>query len=185
MINKYSPPARGYRRTLPGQALVETAFVVVILSFLFMAAVDAGLAYKTYQTLMNSAAEASSYLAQNPLAGSPTPNRTQADANARTRFGEEQAGSRVGTSSADASIEILMAEISDISTTGGTFGVSDSFTGRTSGPCYERRNTDASGNPCFVVIKARTVYRPFMLTPAFGSSMTIRAISIKPVVGFK
>lgn len=174
------------RRAL-GQALVELALTIALLSLLLMAALDAGLAYKTYQTLLNASAEASSYLAQNPYAGDP-PSKTTADSLATTAFRQEQSGTRTGTSSvADATITINMADSTQVILgTGGVYGVSDSFNpAATDSECrVDRHNTYDDGKPCYVVVRATIVYRPFMLTPFFGSAMTIKAVSVKPIVGY-
>jgi Flp pilus assembly protein TadG len=180
-----APAARPPRR--PGQALIELALTIALLSLFLMAAIDAGLAYKSYQTLVNAAAEASSYLAQNPYAGDP-PTKSSADANAIAAFRNEQSGTRVGTSSsANATIQIDMADSSQVSLgSGGVYGVSDSFNpAATRSACrVDRRNADDAGNPCYVVVRATIVYRPFLLTPFFGSAMTIRAVAVKPIVGY-
>ncbi len=177
-----------YQRLVRGQALVETAIAVVILTLLLMAAVDAGLAYRSYQTLTNATAEASSYLAQNPLAWDATiPAYTMAEADKIARQGlkEEQAGSRIGTSAIpDSAIVISEADSSQVSTgTGGVYGLDSSFTRTSNTECQERRNFDGGGDPCFIVIKSSLVYRPFMLTLVFGQEMTIRVTSVKPIVG--
>lgn len=93
-----------------GQALIELALSFTFLAFLFAAAVDLGIAYKSYQTLMNATAEASSYLMLNPVVncanqfcpsddGSAEDESEGADREARSRFRIEQGVSIRGTSS--------------------------------------------------------------------------------------
>lgn len=187
MTNKYiSNASQKFNYKHPGQALVETAIAVSILSLLFMAAVDAGLAYRSFQTLTNATAEASSYLSQNPLAGTfPAVSADDADVIARQRLKEEQAGSRVGTSTiVDAAIEIYEADSGQINTAaGGAYGLVEPFSNSVNADCVDRENFDSSGNPCFIVIKSSLVYQPFMLTPFFGNELTIRVTSVKPIVG--
>ena len=58
---------RQHRYYIPGQALIELALALTLIAMFLRAAVDLGLAYKAYQTLLNSTAEASSYLSLNPV----------------------------------------------------------------------------------------------------------------------
>lgn len=89
-------------RYAEGQALVELALSVTFLAMLFSAAVDLGFAYKSYQTLLNATAEASSYLVISPAATCTDPSNpcdqqvliNAADSIARSRFRNEQ-GSQI------------------------------------------------------------------------------------------
>src|SRR5436190_20706134 len=69
------------------------------------AAVDLGLEYKAYQTLLNATAEATSYLSLNPFINCEThlcPDGTPssgADREARLRFRDEQSGVLHGSTS--------------------------------------------------------------------------------------
>jgi hypothetical protein len=97
-------------RRRPGQALVELSLSITFIALLLGAAIDLGLAYKTYQTLMNATAEASSFLALNPKVNcdanptwcTGTDEIGGADREARNRFREEQGttinGSTITTS---------------------------------------------------------------------------------------
>lgn len=98
------------QRQQAGQALIELALSFTFLAFLFAAAVDLGIAYKSYQTLMNATAEASSYLMLNPVVnctsiecpsvdGSAEDEAEGADREARRRFRLEQGASIRGTAS--------------------------------------------------------------------------------------
>lgn len=83
------------QRTHSGQALVEFTLALTLLTYLFAAAVDLGFAYKSYQTLLNASAEASSYLtvmpAMSPCSGcTPQQAWDASDSEARRRFRGEQ-----------------------------------------------------------------------------------------------
>lgn len=102
--------ARQPRRQEAGQALIELALSFTFLAFLFAAAVDLGIAYKSYQTLINATAEASSYLMLNPVVncetqtcptddGSTDDEIEGADREARIRFRTEQGVTIHGTAS--------------------------------------------------------------------------------------
>lgn len=97
--------ARRTSRHASGQAIVELTLALTFLTFLFAAAVDLGLAFKSYQTLINASAEASGYLKIRPVVGcdpnaskcDPDPNLAiyRADKEARVRFRGEQ-GDKMG-----------------------------------------------------------------------------------------
>ncbi len=90
-----------------GQALVELALSITFISLLLGAAIDLGLAYKTYQTLMNATAEAGTFLALNPAVNCDTHSTWcagtdaigGADREARNRFREEQGTALHGSAS--------------------------------------------------------------------------------------
>lgn len=101
---------RRRQRSAPGQALIELALSFTFLAFLFAAAVDLGMAYKAYQTLLNASAEASTYLMLNPVvncnvqtcpnsSGSIPDEIEGADREARVRFRTEQGPTLRGSSS--------------------------------------------------------------------------------------
>lgn len=66
-----------------GQAMVELALSITFILFLASAAVDLALVFKTQQALTNAVAEASSYLAELPLAPVSFQNETVAQRKAR------------------------------------------------------------------------------------------------------
>jgi hypothetical protein len=197
------PVGRGSGRRRSGQALVELALSVTFLSLLFGAAVDLGIAYKSYQTLMNATAEASTYLHVRPISncGSTTcdPNAA-ADRIARTRFREEQGADLRGSASTldldsnnvddlqehgwgwiEQRVLIDEADSTQIEINNGNFAVGDSFS-RTSDPkCLNREPIDSSRRQCFIVVRSMIIYRPFVIAPIVGAEMTIRAISVKPM----
>lgn len=191
-----------------GQAIVELALAVTFLAFLFAAAVDLGIAYKSYQTLMNATAEATTYLSFQPIGScgtgptcTPDAAKGVADRIARTRFRQEQGADIRGSASTldldsnnvddlgehgwgwiEQRVLIDEADSSQIQIVGGTFAVGDSFT-RTSDPdCLARSPLNSRGQQCFIVVRSVIIYRPFAISPALGSEMTIRAISVKPIV---
>src|SRR6266576_736055 len=51
----------------PGQALIELILSLSFLMLMLGAVIDGGMMYKTYQTLANATAEASTFLAEQPL----------------------------------------------------------------------------------------------------------------------
>jgi hypothetical protein len=79
--------------------MVELTLAVTFLAYLFAAAVDLGLAYKAYQTLINATAEASGSLKVAPLVScsgcDAAAAAAAADSRARTRFRGEQ-GNQMG-----------------------------------------------------------------------------------------
>ncbi len=99
------------RRHRSGQALVEMAISVTVLALLLAAAIDLGLAYKTYQTLVNATAEASSYLDLNPTvncAVEPCPNL--ADERMRAIAGAHLETANVGQGDQDVFRDRLIRE---------------------------------------------------------------------------
>lgn len=91
---------RGLHRRSAGQAIVELTLALTFLAYLFAAAVDLGLAYKAYQTLINATAEASGSLKVAPIIGCENCSLEQriakADSQARERFRGEQGNSMGG-----------------------------------------------------------------------------------------
>jgi hypothetical protein len=109
-ISRMRAARRQPQRHEAGQALIELALSFTFLAFLFAGAVDLGIAYKSYQTLINASAEASSYLMLNPVVNcqqqfcpnddASTENEIEgADREARNRFRIEQGVSIHGTAS--------------------------------------------------------------------------------------
>jgi hypothetical protein len=211
-----SHPFRSYRvpqRRSRGQAIVELTLALTFLAYLFAAAVDLGLAYKSYQTLINATAEASGSLKVAPLVAcgigcDPIP---QADERARVRFRGEQGDQLKGTASTldlnskngddrtefttDTAwmnfittwVQIDEADQSQVTTTNSDFAVDNTFTpSATVAECQRRESVyfDADGNlrQCFLVVRTRIIYRPFAIAPAVGDEMTIRALSVVPIV---
>lgn len=191
------------RRHKSGQAIVELALSITFLAFLFAAAVDLGIAYKSYQTLMNATAEATTYLSVQPLmsGGCATCDpRAPADREARTRFRNEQGGDIRGSASTldldsnnvddlgehgwgwiEQRVLIDEADSTQIEVTGDTFAVGNSFTRTTNPDCLQRKAFDNNGRQCYIVVRSVIIYHPFAISPAVGSEMTIRAISVKPL----
>lgn len=192
------------RRHKSGQAIVELALSVTFLAFLFAAAVDLGIAYKSYQTLMNATAEATTYLSVRPLlggCGAGCDGKAPADREARTRFRNEQGADIRGSSSTldldsnnvddlaehgwgwiEQRVLIDEADSTQIQVTGSTFAVGNSFTRTTNPDCLARASIDRNGRQCYIVVRSVIIYHPFAISPALGSEMTIRAISVKPIV---
>lgn len=198
------------RRKSRGQAIVELTLALTFLAYLFAAAVDLGLAFKSYQTLVNATAEASSFLAIRPTincgAGCSSANaRKAADNEARVRFRGEQ-GDRLrafGGSTLDlnadekddavtvpagyanfqafieARVQVKAADATQVTATNDNLAVGGSFT--ESAECVERPIEALSGQ-CYIVVISEMTYRPFALAPAMGQTITIRAISVKPIV---
>ncbi len=197
-------------RRRAGQAIVELTLAMTFLAYLFAAAVDLGFAFKSYQTLVNATAEASSFLAIRP-AVSCGPNTTaqcardEADRTARIRFRGEQ-GDRMrsfGGSTLDLNaderddqttippgfanfeafirsrVRIMVADATQVTTTNSDFAVGGNFT--ESAACRDRLIAGINGQ-CYIVVLTEMTYRPFALAPVVGDTMTIRAISVKPIV---
>lgn len=191
-----------------GQAIVELALSITFIMFLLSAAIDLGLAYKTYQSLVNATAEASSYLSQNPLAGAGTPAQRRANANNiainnfRFETGEDGRVRSIG------SMRDLNANGKDDLGTGGAGDGMTAATLQSGGWIVIDETTDASfsnsfninnytpstvcanrmryepstGNRCYVVVKAQIIYKPFFaLAPVIGDEVRIRAYSVKPI----
>lgn len=213
----HTPAGRCTRRSFRkgGQSLIEFALASAFLMLLIAAAVDAGMAYRAYQTLINSAANASSYLAQYPYDGTPTKTIEGANNKALNAFRNEQ---NAGTLSIGGSTFDLNANGIDdgaASEFGATYGLTGSsawtawfrideasdaevgsnaangfngFTGTADSKCRDRyqfddSSTDTNKKPCYIVIRAKLIYRPFFLSPVFGREMTITSVSTKPIVG--
>jgi hypothetical protein len=200
---------RGQNRA--GQAIVELALFMTLIVMFVAAAIDLGLAYKSYQTLINAAAEASSYLDQYPAAncGSLGCNPIlEANTIARQRFRTEQGGvlrSVASTLDLDANgiddlteaggaalvesmVQIHEADNTQIDVANGTsFAINGTFNpAQTDDQCKQRiaepKSTNAAVTSCYIVIRAQMLYRPFVLRPFLGESMTIRAISVRRIV---
>jgi hypothetical protein len=193
-------------RRRAGQALVEMALAMTLLTFLLSAAVDLGLAYKTHQMLINASAEASSYLSQQPIIPcngcSVSTMKASADTQARANFRQEVGAGSTG---------VKIARLADLNDNGvddisegldlsqwiridpadagqfdpsnpGSFNIK-SFKASTQQNCIDRRPL-YSGGQCFIVVRARIIYKPlFALAPFINGQMTISAYAIKPIVG--
>lgn len=206
----YRKPGR--RPKAAGQALVELTLALTFLTYLFAAAVDLGLAYKSYQTLINATAEASSFLAIKPAisCGAGTTAqcaREAADREARVRFRGEQgmkirgfAGSTMDLNADEkndaevvpsgfanfeqfirAKVQIKVADDTQVVTSNSDFGIGGNFIESTDPSCLQRAVAGAKGQ-CYIVVQTEIIYRPFAIAPAVGETMTIRAISVKPIV---
>ncbi len=199
------------RRRSRGQAIVELTLSLTFLAFLFAAAVDLGLAFKSYQTLINATAEASGSLKVAPLVPcgigcDPIP---AADEQARIRFRGEQGDQLKGTASTldlnsingddrnefssnwmgfiTSWVQIDEADQSQVTTTNANFAVDNTFDPTATRPECQRRDSvyfDASGTlrQCFLVVRTRIIYRPFAIAPAVGNEMNIRALSVVPII---
>ncbi|HEX6288004.1 MAG TPA: TadE/TadG family type IV pilus assembly protein [Herpetosiphonaceae bacterium] len=195
------------RRHASGQAMVELALAATFLALLFAAAVDLGIAYKSYQTLMNATAEASSYLTLYPHASCTSNScdeaqlEAAADREARTRFRTEQGTQLKGSASTldldsnnvddlgehgwgwiEQRVRIQEADSSQIIITNDDFAVGESFNGTSNPDCLARKRFDSQGRQCYIVVRATIIYHPFAISPAVGEDMPIRAISVKPIV---
>lgn len=201
---------RRHGRKAAGQALVELTLAMTFLAYLFAAAVDLGMAFKSYQTLVNATAEASSYLAIRPAisCGAGTTAqcaRDAADSIARVRFRGEQGDQMrsFGGSTLDlngderddaltvpsgypnfeafirARVQIKAADATQVTVDDSNLAVGGNFT--ESAACADRQIFGANGQ-CYIVVISEITYRPFAIAPAVGSTMTIRAISVKPIV---
>lgn len=195
-------------RVQPAQALVELALSVTVIAMFLSAAVDLGLAFKTYQTLVNATAEASSYLVIKPAVGCATVGMTGTDtmecanAEARRRFQNEQGTTQRSAISTldlnadgavdDASlveewVQIDEADNLQVTPSGATFAVGSSFDpGLTDPECRLHRkaipeSTNLAIHSCYIVIRSRMSYKPFVLQTLLGDTMTIRAISVRQI----
>ncbi|WP_026369702.1 TadE/TadG family type IV pilus assembly protein [Kallotenue papyrolyticum] len=195
----------------PGQALVELALAATFLTLLLSAAVDLGLAYKAYQTLMSATAEASNYLQLRPLAScDPSRDGTNcaqelADMEARIRFRGEQ-GDRLGrfASTLDlnangrddrsefgsdaawlayirARVRIDEADSTQVTITNSGFAVGDTFDPTRTSATCQERHNRDANGQCFIVVRTSIDYVPFAIAPIVGRRMTIRAISVQPI----
>lgn len=198
---------RGIRHPRSGQALIEFALMISLLMLLVAAAIDLGGAFRSYQTLMNATAEASSYLMIEPLtncaiqtcpAGTPA---SGSDQEARVRFRQEQTTAPQGlltTMDLDSSgqddlaehgwgwiaarVQIHEADSSQVTVENSNFGVGSSFRGTNNPDCLARKRFDTAQGQCFIVVQAEYSYRPLVLSWIFGKTMTIRATSVKAIV---
>ncbi len=199
---------QGIRHTLrirsahhrPGQALVEMALSVTFIALLLAAVTDLGLAYKTYQTLVNATAEASSYLDLNPMVNCAIASCPDGDpiaganAIALQRFQTEQGtiirklastldlnangtpDNQEGDFEIDKWVRITEADNTQVN------NMSAYNPAVTAPECQERNARPSNVASCYIVIQTRIVYRPFFLTPVLGNEMTIRAISVRRIV---
>lgn len=190
-----------------GQALLEFALLISLIMMMLTAAIDIGIAYKARQMLVNSTAEAISYLALSPLVSCSNhtcPDGTPisgANNEARMRFRQEQSGVLKGVTSTmdldgngvddvtehgwgwiNQQVIIQEADSSQIVPGQKDFAVGNSFNGTSDANCRARKRFDLSGGQCFIVVRAVMTYRPFVLKPLLGDSMTIRTIAVKPIV---
>jgi hypothetical protein len=198
-------------RRRAGQAVVELALSMTVIAMILGAAVDLGLAFKAYQTLINASAEASSFLDQNPTANCGTIGcdaYAEADRLARERFRTEQGETRRGAIS---TLDLNANGVDDLSEAGGAalvasmvqidaadntqidatgpedFALNGTFNpAATDAQCRQRvaipRSTNPNVQSCYIVIRAQMLYRPFVLRPLLGETMTIRAISVRRIV---
>ena len=197
-----------HQRHSSGQALVELALSATFLAFLFAAAVDLGLAYKSYQTLINATAEASSFLTVNkaiPCGSTTCDPFVAADREARIRFRAEQGDQLRGSSSTldldgdrkddlaaggnnygenwiNQMVQIHVADSTQVTVSNSNFAIGTTFNGTSDPNCLQRMKFDVNGGQCFIVVRSQITYRPFAISPVVGSTMTIRAISVKPIV---
>jgi hypothetical protein len=187
-----------------GQALIEFALMISLILLLVAAAIDLGGAFRAYQTLINAAAEASSYLTVEPMVncalkacpgGSPA---SGADQEARVRFRQEQSTAPRGlltTMDLDSSGQDDVAEHgwdwiaarvriheADNSEVTSEQAVDPSFTGTTNPDCKARKRFDTGLSQCYIVVQAEYTYRPLVLSWILGKTMTIRASSVKAIV---
>jgi hypothetical protein len=84
-------------------------------------------------------------------------------------------------------VQIDEADQSQVTTTNSNFAVDNSFDPSATVPECQRRDSvyfDASGTlrQCFLVVRTRIIYRPFAIAPAVGNEMTIRALSVVPII---
>lgn len=198
-------------RSHEGQAIVELALMITFMFLLMGAAVDMGLMYKSYQTLVNASAEASTYLDYEPRrpCAPPCDAIAEADAEARRRFRTEQ-GDTIGrisstldldsngvddyTQSGGVDMVRSMVKIDEADNTqiddagDGKFALQGTFdTAATDVLCQQRTAVPLSlTNPlvtsCYIVIRAEMIYRPFLLRPVLGDERRIRVISVRRIV---
>jgi Flp pilus assembly pilin Flp len=188
----------------PGQAIIEFALLITLIALLLAAAVDLGNAYRTYQTLINATAEASTYLAHHPLANCVTmaadvPGCTPisgADREARNRFRNEQ-GPMVGSVGStldldgngqddlkeygwgfiDGRVRIKVADSTQV-----VNGIDKNFKGTSNADCNARKRFDAAAKPCYIVVQSKIIYRPMILSTVLGREMAITAESVTQIV---
>lgn len=200
------------RRSIqPGQALVELALSITFIVLLLSAAVDLGFAFKSYQELINATSEAASYLDIYPVVNCGTPTCdpiAAADTEAIRRFRTEQGPALRNIAStldlnangvddfAEAGGEAYvssMVRIDEADNTqidvasDGSFAVGNSFQpSATDNECKKRTavplSTNANVTSCYIVIRSGIVYKPYILKPLLGKTMTIHAISVRRIV---
>jgi Flp pilus assembly protein TadG len=195
------------RHQRSGQALLEFALMISLVMMLVAAAIDLGGAFRSYQTLMNATAEASSYLMLEPLTNcaiQTCPGGTPAsgsDLEARVRFRDEQTTTPRGlltTMDLDsngqddlaehgwswiaARVQIHEADSTQVTVENSNFGIGSSFRGTSNADCLARKRFDTSNQQCFIVVQAEYTYRPLVLSWIVGKTMTIRATSVKAIV---
>jgi hypothetical protein len=183
------------------------ALALTLIAMFLSAAVDLGLEYKAYQTLLNATAEATSYLSLNPFINCEThscPDGTPqsgADREAIMRFRDEQSGVLHGSTSTmdldgsgaddvtehgwswiNARVKIQEADSSQVAIGSSNFGVGNTFNGTSNPDCQARKRFDADGNQCFIVVRSELIFHPFVLKSILGDSVSIGAISVKPIV---
>lgn len=211
---RWAGPRRvGQAAHRPGQALVELALMIVFIAMLLAAAIDLGLAFKTHQMLTNAAAEATSFLAQQPLVPCSsscdlTALKANADNAARTHFrneiGDDAAVARLrdldGNGQDDGAqnlsyqsgwMQIDAADSSMFDASNPTaFKIGGFNPANTDQACQDRKSTWLGGQ-CYIVVRTQIVYKPFFpLAPFFLSTLAngskgfiIHAYAIKPIVG--
>jgi Flp pilus assembly protein TadG len=214
------------RRSAPAQALIELVLALSFLLLVLGTAIDGGMAYKTYQTLANATAEASAFLAEQPMITCSTCTTTsskiakansQAINNFRFESGEDTTLRTVASMrdlDADGKDDLgtvanggdgwdaayLQANgwlqfnmVSDSQFTAG-FDISSVSMSSDTNPdanpatgCGSRWRYElplpSSGYPnrCYILVRAKAIYEPFLLGPIFGQALTIRAYAIKPI----
>jgi hypothetical protein len=194
------------------QAIVELALTITFLSMLLAGIIDLGLAFKARQMLINATAEATSTLSQQPLLPcgetcSLATMKSGSDSLALRNFRQEigdniadgnaplldlnadglddmsQNGWSAGSFQTEGWFRIDPADSSKFNpSTPGLFNIK-TFTPSTQQACIDRQRT-YSGGQCYIVVRAKMVYRPFFaLSRAMGAQVTISAYAIKPIVG--
>jgi len=205
-IHKNTSDLRETNHHAPGQAIIEFALIVSVVLLLLAAAVDLGNAYRTYQTLANASAEAGSYLSHNPIVNCKTKNCpggseiAGAEREARIRFRNEQGPLVRGVASTldldnngvdditehdwafvDGRVRFQIADSSQVNISN-PGSIPKSFGGSGDLNCQQRQRFDRSGGPCFIVVQAKAIYRPMILSTVLGREISITAIAIKPIV---
>ena len=206
VLDVQRPIMRRSAHKAAGQAIIEFALIISVVLLLLAAAVDLGNAYRTYQTLVNASAEATSYLTHNPIVNCETtecPGGTPAsgaDRQARIRFRNEQGPlvRRVastldldnngvddekehGWAFIEGRVRIQTAD-SSVVTLANPQSIPTSYSGTGDANCQERKRFDLKGGPCFIIVQVRAVYRPMILSTILGREMSITAMSVKPIV---
>ena len=83
-------------------------------------------------------------------------------------------------------IQIDEADSSQVTIVNNNFALDNTFDpAATAADCKLRRKYYTSGTTtglqCFIVVRTQIDYHPFAISPAVGSTMTIRAISVLPI----